>query len=235
MEGLRPMTYPLHYRAVVEGFFEGSSGHQIERWSTSYRIASDGNFLAGDLDEDTYIDNELTDFCNRLFGSALYPSNVVVDKLAFNKIGPTGKYANSTSHFKQLAGSGQIRGTHASSFKFPPQLAIVATLRSHKTRGPGSHGRMFLPMPSVGITDDFVIADADVLALVAAVIDGLEHTDGTMAGTTGQRFYPALVTPKGSGEVHEVVQVKVDNVVDTMRSRRAQIQPFVRADVLDTW
>ena len=233
------MAWPVHYRAVIEGVFEGLGQTVRERWSTSYRIASDGNFLAGDLDADSYINNELTDFCNRLFATTRFPSYLRVSKLSFNKVHEVAgklKYADATSHFKDIpsSGAGAIRG-QGSGNRLPLQCAVVATLRSHVARGPGSHGRMFLPMPVAGITDDFVLSDDHVVDLVAKLKDAFEHADGVMAGVGGQRFYPALVTPKGGGAVQEVVQVKVDNIVDTMRSRRAQLVPFVRSDTLDTF
>jgi hypothetical protein len=230
------VPYIPHYRAVIEGEFKGLGNTVRERWSTSYRVGTDGTFLSSPLNEDDYINNELTDFCNRLFKTPRFGTHVVVRKLSFNLIGANGKYANPVSHFKELPDSGATAITgQGSGGRLPLQCAVVATLRSHKARGPASHGRMFLPMPIVGITDDFVILDDHVVDLVALLKDAFDHTDGVMAGVTGTRFFPALVSPKGTGAIEEVVQVKVDNIVDTMRSRRAQLVPFVRQDTLSTW
>lgn len=219
------MPYPDHYRAVIDGVFTNNAGTVIERWSTSYRVAASNGFTSSALNESDYIDNELTDFANRLINlSGLYPSTVRVEKLSFNRIAPTGRYADSTSHFKELPGGDQITGSVSASIQWPLQLAVVATLRSDKARGPASHGRMFLPMPQVGMTDNRVIHPTDVTTLCTAVRDAFEHADGTQTGLVGSRFYPALVTPKGTaGEAREVLSVEVGSVVDTMRSRRTSL------------
>lgn len=228
------MPFPDHYRAVIDGVFVNNAGTILERWSTSYRVGASNGFSSAALNESDYIDNELTDFTNRLINlSGLYASTTRVTKLSFNRINALGRYANgSQSFFKDLSGATQINGSVAASTIYPLQCSVVATLRSDRLRGPASHGRMFLPMPQVNLTDNRVIHPTDVGTVLAAVVDAFEHADGTQTGLIGSRYFPALVTPKGAGDLREVLSVEVGSVVDTMRSRRASLVETRQSAVL---
>lgn len=217
------MPFPIHYRAVIEGGYYDSSGVQVESWSTSYRVVTDDP--SDTIDEDSYIAGELTDFTNRLIHTDNFGSNVKATKLAFNRIGADGKYASgSSSHFTVLTGSSRIAGTSTAGIIYPLQVCIVTTLRSDLARGPASHGRMYLPMPALGLQTNFKIPSSQTDTLRDAVKDAFEHADGVTGGLGGVPFYPALVSAKGvSGTKARVTRVGVGQVFDTMRSRRASL------------
>lgn len=218
------MPFPPHYRAVIDGGWLNGTD-VVERWSTSYRITSDQAFGAGLLNEQDYINNELTDFCTRLFAGPAFTNQVFVDKLSFNRIGPDGRYADgSASHSKVLTGASIIKGTNTGGRHMPLQVAMVGSLRSDVARGPGSHGRMFLPCPDVVLGSDYTVPVVDRDVVLGRLVDAFNHADGVATAATGITFYPALVSAKGTtGTRHRITRVGLGRVLDTVRSRRRSL------------
>jgi hypothetical protein len=218
------VVYPTHYRAVIEGGFFDGSGNKVESWSTSIRIGVTSIGTTTTLDAPDFIDNELTTFCNTVFHTIRFNGQVKVDKLSMNQIGPDGRYVDqSTSHFKILSGTDRIGGDGSSTL-LPLQTSVVATLRSAKDRGPASHGRMFLPVPQVAIDSDWKIRNDHLQLLLTDLQTGLGQLSGSGSAVTGAySFFPALVSPKGTGSLERITRVGVGRVLDTMRSRRRSL------------
>jgi hypothetical protein len=218
------VVFPTHYRAVIEGGFFDASGNQVETWSTSYRVGVSSIGTTDSIDVDDYIDNELTTFATSLFQTLRFNSQVKVTKLSCNRIGPDGRYADpSASHFKELTGTARIEG-QGSSQLLPIQTSLVVTLRSDKARGPASHGRMYLPVPQAFVGGDWLLQQTFVDSVITDIANAFRAADGTGSAVTGAySFFPALVSPAGTGHLEKVTKVGVGRVLDTMRSRRRSI------------
>ena len=218
------MVFPSHYRAVIEGGFFDSSGNQVETWSTSYRVGVTSVGTTTTIDEGDYIDNELTAFATTLFGNPRFNAQVRVTKLSCNRIGADGRYADqSGSHFKILSGAQQITG-QGSSQLLPLQTSLVVTLRSDKDRGPASHGRMYLPVPQAFVGGDWLLQQSFLDNFITDVSNAFRAADGSGSAVTGAySFFPALISPAGTGHLERVTRVGVGRVLDTMRSRRRSV------------
>lgn len=103
----------------------------------------------------------------------------------------------------------------------PAQLAYVVSLRSALTRGPATHGRMFLTLGATGVeqsTGAFTQAFADAAAtgmagLLAGIVAALEE-DAQVFGELSN------VSPIGAGHANPVTNILCGRVADTQRRRR---------------
>lgn len=118
-----------------------------------------------------------------------------------------------------------ITGNNAGA-NFPPQISLVATLNTIRARGHGSKGRMYLPgvMHSVDASGRMETANAVfTVNLLKTFMDAVNaHADVpgqvvlNSAEVTGVPFRAAIIG--------EIISLKVGNVYDTQRRRRAQLQ-----------
>jgi hypothetical protein len=97
----------------------------------------------------------------------------------------------------------------------PPQCAIVVTLRT-AFAGPSDTGRIYLPQPSVTITNSAGrLLDATAQSIADSVGDAFTALNANGSALTGINVYSRknrLITP--------VLSVDVGNVIDTQRRRR---------------
>ena len=113
----------------------------------------------------------------------------------------------------------------ASTTKFPPQIALVASLRSDRARGRGSHGRMFLPGPAMilGTNGKISTSDRDLVA------DRLKTFFDGIRASASIPWDPILVSPEKAtvpitaGINETITHVMVGDVYDTQRRRRNQL------------
>lgn len=144
--------------------------------------------------------------------------------IKLNRIGPDGKYADSTTMEHTYATPIAGGGTTAN---IPAQLATVVTLRTAIERGKASKGRMYLPVlqgfQTVGSDGRATVADALQAANgVKLFIDqlNLEYASPTGGGTPG---HVAVMSNVGSGAAQDVTGTSCGRVTDTMRSRRNKL------------
>jgi len=113
-----------------------------------------------------------------------------------------------------------------SGANFPPQISLVATLNTIRARGHGSKGRMYLPgvMHSVDTSGRIETANAVfVCNLLKAFLDAVNaHAD--VPGQVVLNSAEVTGVPFRAAVINEIIGVKVGNVYDTQRRRRAQLQ-----------
>lgn len=132
-----------------------------------------------------------------------------------NVIGLTGRYLEDITQEVRYEPE-VIRSSGASNQA--PQVSLVATLETGVTRGLAHRGRMFLPAP-LGIPG----ADGRLPAgSASAVATSLADLFTTLNGLP--EFGTAVVmSDVREGAVRPITGVSVGRVMDTMRSRRAQL------------
>lgn len=109
-----------------------------------------------------------------------------------------------------------------SNVKYPPQVALAATLTTDKVRGWGSKGRMYLPGISKLVTGDGRMSTTD-----ATTIKTNFRTFINAVNTNNDHGYKVIVnsaakttTPTHAAEINEVTGVRIGTVFDTQRRRR---------------
>lgn len=113
-----------------------------------------------------------------------------------------------------------------SGANFPPQISLVATLATIHARGHGSKGRMYLPgvMHSVDASGRIETANAVFVANgLKTFIDAVNaHADVPAKVVLNSAEVSGV--PFRAAAVNEIKTLRVGNVYDTQRRRRAQLQ-----------
>jgi hypothetical protein len=110
---------------------------------------------------------------------------------------------------------------------FPPQCAIVATMRTAQS-GRNARGRAYLPMGN----GSFAVSSGTLSTSLAATATGLAAWLTAVNGIAmGGNIVVASVQSNvgGSPTLRPITRVTIDNVVDTQRRRRDKIVATVTA------
>lgn len=206
----------------------GGSLFTNEQWSISFR--STPNF--GDATQDTQaVVATIAEAIRAWFVASIYIGPAA--KLGFvkhNRIGVDGKYVNNTTGevlYGNLAAAASTGG-------HPPQIALALTLETGITRGLANRGRVFMPNP-VGViggttgtlTTGVATNHATSLASLFTTLNGLTGF-GTVSVYSRGKAGPVLAGSKSPsfpnpGVARPVTGVSCGLVLDTIRSRRAQL------------
>lgn len=106
----------------------------------------------------------------------------------------------------------------------PPQLTVVASLRTSVPRGIGSHGRMYLPGINQTVDSDARInatAVGNIATNFKAFLDGVNALPNTPILSV-HLFSSANLVGKTPVDRY-VTQLKIGNMYDTQRRRRNQL------------
>jgi hypothetical protein len=137
-----------------------------------------------------------------------------LDWLKVNTIGPDGKYADpSVVHRHDY--SGAIAGGLAPIF--PDILTCCWSWRTAKTRGPGSHGRIYPPNNTVGSSNQMNLGTDDrARHLVAAqnLFHLLSVGDGDLAEMT------QVIASKVNATNTPITEIWVGSILDVQRRRK---------------
>lgn len=150
-------------------------------------------------------------------GESSAPATHVWTKL--NEIRPDGRYNQAytilSTRITPIAGNGSV-------VKHPPQVSLVATLETGVTRGNAARGRIFIPCPRRTIGNDGMLVQNDALGAATAVKGLLDNINAIDPDMKVHVMSPGGVKdPVGAQRL--VTGVSVGRVLDTMRSRRAQL------------
>lgn len=139
------------------------------------------------------------------------------------QVGAAGNVDSSLTQFYNYPTA--ITGNNSGA-NFPPQISLVATLATIRARGHGSKGRMYLPgvMHSVDASGRIETANVVfIINLLKTFFDAVNaHADipGVVVLNSAQ-----VTTPVARAAViNEIQSLKIGNVYDTQRRRRAQLQ-----------
>lgn len=137
-----------------------------------------------------------------------------LDYIKVNNIGADGKYSDK-SNTNQHDYSPIIQGTGTNGHPFTESFAY--SWRTTKARGPGSHGRIYLPNASQGAAGSATIAPA-VQAVYLTAAQQLLHIlnvgDGDTAG-----MLPVVASNVNATNT-PVTSISIGRVIDSQRRRR---------------
>lgn len=220
------MTYLPHWRATFKGGFRaGSSGEGYEEWNTSLAINpglvrnwQDGaQAVVDDLCED--FQTLLVDLESRV-SSSTYFHEVRLDSIAAS--GRTDQEAVfAKPPIENWAGQGLP--------VMPPQCAVVLTLDT-KTRGRSRFGRMYLPLLGVTVGADGLMGAGLATTIATAGAKFITNVGNTPG--VDLNFAPVVASGVGTGSLNEIRSIRVGRAVDTMRSRRRNLdEGYIVQDV----
>jgi hypothetical protein len=138
--------------------------------------------------------------------------NCYLDWAKLAQIGTDGRYVGNSRYSTANLGSGGSSSTNP----HPSQIARVITFDSAR-KNPTGRGRIFSPCPAVGLFSDGlpnVTATQDAATSATTLVNDL---NAAVAGLT------RVVVASSKGYNSAVTGVRVGRVLDTVRSRRAQL------------
>lgn len=154
-------------------------------------------------------------------GGLGFSQEAKLTSIKLNRIGPDGKYVDTTTHERifatPIAGGGNTGGV--------PQLSVVSTLRGPDVRGAASKGRMYWPVSKAAM--DPLLPNGTISTTLAG-----QHASGTavLIRALNNAYVgasvpavAAIASKVGGGRFQVVTKVSVGRVVDTMRSRRNKL------------
>lgn len=160
--------------------------------------------------------------------SANLSATAILEEVKFASIGPDGKYTSDPYLVDVADAPG---GVAANAFVLP-QTALAVSLNTAR-RGPTGKGRFYLPMVSRSVdpvTCLLSVADATTTATgTATLISNLNNQPGV---DQFPGFQVVVASTKGYNT--PVTSVRVGRVLDTIRSRRRQLDEQYAANVAVT-
>ena len=203
------MVFPVHVRATFAGTF-GITAAPVERFMFNLSLSGGGTPSVGQA---TGMLAPFATLLDSTFISGAQPEFVKVAA-----IGADGKYLFDS----QRAEATPYTGTGA--FRYPPQVALVASLHT-ATRGRSGRGRIYLPPPDaplVGGAGTLSTANADAIrdkvkTFLNAIVTAYNSADG--GGGTAH-----LIVASRKGTSPQITSVSVGLALDTMRTRRRSIK-----------
>lgn len=199
------MAYVPHILVQFGGPMDGGP----EIWSTGFRCANYAEYTQPSLK--SYLDGALKDHVSSFITTSAhaFSSSVQLAFVKANRIGPDGKYADPVSNTHEFTGT---LPQGAQTPNMPYQVSVVASLRG-PGRGPGTHGRMYLPSQSLVVEADGSLEGDIPPSCANAVVSLFTAVNGDSPG-----LLPALFAQKG--EVGQILNVLVGSIPDTQRRRR---------------
>ncbi len=198
------MTYTTNHALLT---ILGDSFGMQEEWQTGVRLVGDNTppttaeFEAVNAAVQTFIGNNELKVGQgfRYIGLKWAPQDV------------NGKYGAEGESITWLRPSpGQGQGTDAGY----PQIAIVLSLRTSRTRGYASNGRMYFPSTMKPTAADGLIAAGSASAVATAAATMIQSINAAGMGQV------AVMSKVGAGRTELVNAVRVGRVMDTQRRRR---------------
>ena len=208
------MAYSPHIRVTFGGTLDDAVTQlPTEIWACTVNVIPAVGTPAN-FDSDGYLADVAPALGAWFSNSASYISSLaLLTYVKANAIGANGHYASETqSHvFDYDLGA---RGD--SGPKNPDIISICTTWDTAIKRGPGSHGRVFLPNPCYGTNTSITITPTDQANAVAAGKALLTALAGTVPATI---VYPVVAS--GVNATNSLITgVRVGSVKDVQRRRK---------------
>lgn len=214
--------------------FRGTFGNtDSEQWSIGLHLGGSGWGGQGEATPDPIPPGAMTAFAavgKTYFTGATWSPSVKLMEVRGYVVDSAGKslYGTDTA----LVAS-PINGT-GSTNAHPWQVALVATLTTAITRGPGRFGRVYLPGPAVAIvTGDGLISATDAGNYAVNFRNFLNSLNDAAEGfRSGTSRAVCVASGVGNGRMDAVTGIRVGRVLDTQRRRRRslleeyQVQPI---------
>lgn len=198
------------------------------RDETNWTISGNWNLEMGvtDLDPADWLNDQLAPAWVTFFGTARFSSTAYIETIkvypinANGRVEPAPPFSTGTPCTLTFKSETSCDGGGGAGL-FPPQIAVVASLRTEQI-GPSSRGRMFLPAIPTGDIANFGqygTTNAGTMATAAGAM--LEASQ--LTGGAGEPWCLPAVIPGNWATYALVKQVRVGSVFDTQRRRRNQL------------
>lgn len=145
---------------------------------------------------------------------AMISNAAELEVLKLNHIGTNGRYTQPGTVLYEYPDG--IKNT--STFYPPAQIAYAVSLRTAFTRGRAHAGRFYIPLPSVQPNSLGTLADPDVGKIANPTETLLRVIDNVLPD-----WGLGIVSNLGAGAQHKVTHARYGRVLDTIRSRRANL------------
>ena len=250
------------YVRVVGDILNSSTLAPIESFSFGIRCGSmwrgapagdGGHPLEEAFHEDhavTYLTTRAVPAVRTFFATNLISKFVKVTKISANVLindGGSAKYEYPRSNEVYpgvTAGIAAIAGGATQSDLSnmqAPQVSVVVSTRTALQRGPAAKGRFYLPPIYVTMGPNWRLTSSHQQALstsAKALLTGLQWQ--SFGVSSQEAVVPAVVSPTShlnsgqlpEGVVQPITSVRVGDVFDTMRSRRAQMAESYTTDTI---
>lgn len=148
-------------------------------------------------------------------------TSAILQGFKLNRIGADGRYVDATTH--EYVYPTPVPGATGSFY--PPQLTLVASLRSSVERGPANRGRIYLPpTTSAGtVANDgrtSVVNATNQATAVRRLLVDLNAAINLWDGGGSASPVAGIASNVGAGTFRIISRVEVGRVVDTIRTRR---------------
>lgn len=200
-------------RQLVKVTIIGDSFNQGEIWTTGFHMGQLGNSnstLPGNMAQgiaaawETFFKSTTSSISSR-YRTVSVKANI---------IGTDGKQITNPTqeYFYPIP----IVGGNLSA-PLPPQISLVASLRTDQPRGDATHGRMYLPGINFGVDSDARITAANRTAVAGTF---KSFIDGCNSFIDGQGLRVLVASAKGTGQDRQVTKLMIGDLYDTQRRRR---------------
>lgn len=209
--------YPRHSLVVLGGtLYSPTAGPSNEIWECTLRGTQ--------ADQPNQPVNDPVAYLNGIKGplgawyaaaNNLMSAQSTLDYIKCNHIGPDGKYESKTIT-NRLDYSPKVIG--GASQVYPDILSVAWSWRTGRTRGPGSHGRIYPPNMTTTTTASMSITTAQQAAHGAAaqrLLHLLEIGDG---GTNALRL---CVVSGVDASATPITRIVIGSIIDVQRRRKS--------------
>lgn len=216
------MAYLEHLRQTVRGGLPGG-----EAWSCSYSF-SPGGIIAGNLNGavQNWTAQCAARWATALANTDLRASNGVTSQSVVTRlVGTDGKTRDQWEAPSNGQGGGGLTPT------MPNQNTVVLSLISGQS-GARGRGRVYLPIlsPQMGTNGRLLSGQpAAFLAVMKTLFEGMNND--LVAIDPGNDLRLIVASGVGAGANHEVLTLRIGDVVDTQRRRRDAIPENYAATV----
>jgi hypothetical protein len=193
------------------------AGELPEIWQCGVRgVPNDGSGLTL-ADAESFLDTIKPRFQTWYANHSRCRNDASLDWIKCNRIAANGKYADpGVTHMRRYTPG--VVGPSASVV--PTILGVCWSWRTARTRGPGSHGRIYPPV-FIPSGPSMVIDAGESNNQLAAAKDFLGVLAEPNFPTLGDGFAVCVVSDQGV--IEPVTSVRVGNVIDVQRRRKNQL------------
>lgn len=224
------MTVPTHFKFTFRGHFEGSP----EFWSFGchFERAATGNPDAelSDINEST-----VTTAIATFMGSVSMGTVTRLDDWRAYVIGTNGRMEGNAPLLHLVDPGSPISGTGGQNF--PTQVALVAS-KVAEDRGPAQFGRMYLPCLGLNMSTGGVLSEATALTVAqatSAFLKGISDAIDMPGALDSSACVNVSDRPVGTGTLQTVKRIRVGRALDTMKSRRTNLDEDYQVDTDIDW
>jgi hypothetical protein len=207
------MPFMPHTKVSFGGRLLGALTADI--WNCSVNVTDTLDFSLPLADPGAYMEQIATPLATWYASELARNSNLA--SLAYvkvNNIGADGHYSDPASTHRHDYTT-DIRG-NGSSF-WPEILSVCISWRTAKTRGPGSHGRIYLPNPTIVSQNSLMVDDSARVSYCTAgknLLTVLKNAGGPISATP-------VVSSKVNATNTPITAISVGSVGDVQRRRKS--------------